>query len=465
MNWDGYTIFSLLSGLVLLLLAIIGRDLDTKDRAYGLVGGVFFGGYGIYVANQTTGTYFFPVWIFLLPFLGAGYLLRSVATPSQRADRPARPPSAAVSGNAATSDGNSKWICPECRELVAAEALARHPWDCADRRVEAASASRTAASDSAAKRACPDCGKLVAGDAWTLHPRYCSGRKVETATPGSTPASGRASLWVCPDCGKPVAADALVLHHQHCGGRRAGSVASTSAATSNGNAKSICPDCGKPVAAEALTLHPRYCADRKVETTDPNRTPTSNPAAKSICPDCSKLVAGNAWGLHHQHCAGRKMETTAARVLPNHKEKEMAAKHKFARSSIQITSCLPADRVAEISLRVGESTKKNGLAATHRVRFEGANEGRTNFSIRALGDVIEFMTFHVSITEADGRATVSSHIDSFKTKQEKLFMLIPLGPKEMISYKTYRLFMENLKSAVAAADANSRAVLTETTAV
>lgn len=75
------------------------------------------------------------------------------------------------------------------------------------------------------------------------------------------------------------------------------------------------------------------------------------------------------------------------------------------------------------------------------------------------------MTFHVSITEADGRATASSHIDSFKTKQEKLFMLVSIGPKEMISHKTYRLFMENFKGEVAAADANSRAVLTETVAV
>jgi predicted RNA-binding Zn-ribbon protein involved in translation (DUF1610 family) len=213
---------------------------------------------------------------------------------------------AAVSSNAATSEGTSKWICPECRRLVAAEALARHPRDCAERRVETASASRTAASGRAAKRVCPDCGKLVAGDAWTLHPRYCADRKVETAAPTGAGASGRAAMWVCPDCGKLVAPDALVLHHENCADRKAKAVAPGVAVASNGNVKAICPDCGKPVAAEALTLHPRYCAGRKVETTAANGTPTSNPAAKSICPDCNKLVAGNAWGLHHQHCAGRK---------------------------------------------------------------------------------------------------------------------------------------------------------------
>jgi len=139
---------------------------------------------------------------------------------------------------------------------------------------------------------------------------------------------------------------------------------------------------------------------------------------------------------------------------------QRAAAHKFARSSLQITTSLSADRVAEISKRVGESTK-GGLAGLHHVRFEGASEGRTNFSIRALGDMWEFMTFHVAIADSDGGTRASSHIDNFKTKQEKLFMLIPLGPKNMIAYKTYRLFMENMKAALAAADRNSRTVLIE----
>lgn len=146
-------------------------------------------------------------------------------------------------------------------------------------------------------------------------------------------------------------------------------------------------------------------------------------------------------------------------------DEEMAATHKFSRSSIQITTDLSADRVAEISKQVGESTKGNVRIGMNNVRFEGASEGRINFSIRALGDLMEFMTFHVAVTDADCGAKASSHIDSFKTKQEKLFMLIPLGPKNMLAYKTYRLFMENLKAAVAAADAKSRAVLTETVAV
>jgi hypothetical protein len=137
----------------------------------------------------------------------------------------------------------------------------------------------------------------------------------------------------------------------------------------------------------------------------------------------------------------------------------MAATHKFSRSSIQITTSLSADRVAEISKQVGESTGvKIGM---NHVRFEGASEGRVNFSIRSLGDLREFMTFHLSIMDVDGGAEASSHIDRFKTKQETLLAVIPLGPKRMLCYNTYRLFMENMKEAIAAADTRSRVVLTE----
>jgi hypothetical protein len=61
---------------------------------------------------------------------------------------------------------------------------------------------------------------------------------------------------------------------------------------------------------------------------------------------------------------------------------EMTGVHKFSRASIHIGTSLSADRVAEISKHVGESTKR-GLAGLHHVRFEGASEGRTSFSIHA----------------------------------------------------------------------------------
>lgn len=36
-------------------------------------GGAAMMAYGVYAANQTTGTFYFSVWIFILPFIGLGY--------------------------------------------------------------------------------------------------------------------------------------------------------------------------------------------------------------------------------------------------------------------------------------------------------------------------------------------------------------------------------------------------------
>jgi hypothetical protein len=78
MHWTGYEIFSVLSGLVL-LAATFAPGLGAKDRGWAVLGGLFFIGYGVYVANQTSGTYEFPVVIFIIPFVAAGYLIYSVA--------------------------------------------------------------------------------------------------------------------------------------------------------------------------------------------------------------------------------------------------------------------------------------------------------------------------------------------------------------------------------------------------
>lgn len=67
MHWDGYTIFSVLSGICLLASAAAPRT-PGKDRIYALIGGGFFAVYGFYVAGQVSGTYIFLIWIFIIPF-------------------------------------------------------------------------------------------------------------------------------------------------------------------------------------------------------------------------------------------------------------------------------------------------------------------------------------------------------------------------------------------------------------
>ena len=74
---DAYEIFSILSGIVLLVGAVL-PGLRPRERATTALGGILFIGYAIYVFNQTSGTFYFPAFIFVLPFVGAGYLAITV---------------------------------------------------------------------------------------------------------------------------------------------------------------------------------------------------------------------------------------------------------------------------------------------------------------------------------------------------------------------------------------------------
>jgi hypothetical protein len=142
----------------------------------------------------------------------------------------------------------------------------------------------------------------------------------------------------------------------------------------------------------------------------------------------------------------------------------VVATHKFSGSSIVIRTCLIPERVAEISKHVGDVTKGDLAIGVNNVRFEGASAGRTSFSIRSFGDRVQLMTFHIEISQTAAGSSAHSRIDSFQTRQDKLFMLIPTGPKRMTGYKTYKRFMENLASAVRSEDAAVSATINETLA-
>lgn len=76
MHWGPYEIFSVISGALLVILALLPGQ--PVGRGWPLVGGLALVGYGFYVANQTTGTYYFPVWIFIVPVGAIVYLIVAV---------------------------------------------------------------------------------------------------------------------------------------------------------------------------------------------------------------------------------------------------------------------------------------------------------------------------------------------------------------------------------------------------
>ncbi len=74
MNWNAYTVCSVISGAVLIITGL-ARGVSTKGRVYAFIGGIFFCSYGIYAAEQTSGTFYFPIWIFIIPVVAIGYLV------------------------------------------------------------------------------------------------------------------------------------------------------------------------------------------------------------------------------------------------------------------------------------------------------------------------------------------------------------------------------------------------------
>lgn len=115
MHWDGYTVFSVISGAIMVLAAIVGQGLSARDRLYGLAGGGFFAAYGVFAASQHSGTFVFPIWIFVLPVGTLIYLAANIVAgrqpepPTQTVPKPIspQPQRAALRQSSAQQPGSS----------------------------------------------------------------------------------------------------------------------------------------------------------------------------------------------------------------------------------------------------------------------------------------------------------------------------------------------------------------------
>lgn len=84
MDWSVYEVFSVLAGITLILVTIFVAG-SASEYAWGLLGGAASIGYGIYVASQDSGIYYFSVWIFILPIAAAvGAVIWGVASVVER---------------------------------------------------------------------------------------------------------------------------------------------------------------------------------------------------------------------------------------------------------------------------------------------------------------------------------------------------------------------------------------------
>jgi hypothetical protein len=111
MHWDFYTVAAVASGATLILLAAFGGD-SARHRLIGFAAGAAFAGYGLYVASQTSGTYYFPIVMFVIPIVGIVHFAKSLLA---RSRGPAGPSVLQTRGGAPQANAIQSWRSPEQR--------------------------------------------------------------------------------------------------------------------------------------------------------------------------------------------------------------------------------------------------------------------------------------------------------------------------------------------------------------
>lgn len=129
----------------------------------------------------------------------------------------------------------------------------------------------------------------------------------------------------------------------------------------------------------------------------------------------------------------------------------MARPHKKAGRAIQIESALSPDELARLCKDAADHCK---------IQLDDAKQGVLSFSVRsALTSKVHLMSFDVRLAAEKDRNVMRSRIRHYKTRQEKLMYLVPLGPKRMLGLSSYEKFMERFAALARDADANAAAAI------
>jgi len=136
----------------------------------------------------------------------------------------------------------------------------------------------------------------------------------------------------------------------------------------------------------------------------------------------------------------------------------MAAQHKNSSAALHATTSLGREELAQLAQKAAGEAHGNAWNSPGSVRFERATPNRLDFSVQAPGPLRrELMTFSLAINDRDasGAHDVGVAIARFKTMQNKMWGLIPLGPRKLLGFAAYRSFLTAFGSAVQAHDASA----------
>lgn len=129
----------------------------------------------------------------------------------------------------------------------------------------------------------------------------------------------------------------------------------------------------------------------------------------------------------------------------------MAKPHKQAGRTIRVVSKLPADQLAALCKQAADENK---------LRLEQASTGLLAFSMRGSFQRFRAMDVEVRLASEDGAQAMVARIASYKTRQQKLFGLVPLGPRKLVGIAIYERFLRRFGELAQNADPTATVAIT-----
>jgi len=139
----------------------------------------------------------------------------------------------------------------------------------------------------------------------------------------------------------------------------------------------------------------------------------------------------------------------------------MAKKHKYANNGVALDTALSIEDLRAICAQAATESTGDLWNGSHRIVEGESVDDQTQFVVQ--GSVTgwnKFMTFVVMFSSSQGRTTLATEIDTYRTIQQTV-MFIPVSPKKMVARHTYLQFINKVANTVRHADPTARVALSE----
>lgn len=143
----------------------------------------------------------------------------------------------------------------------------------------------------------------------------------------------------------------------------------------------------------------------------------------------------------------------------------LTAKTKVQLRLTATTKLSPSDALDVVRQAANTDKKGSGMNALNfnllnmdaKVHIARETPDRLALSISSYNRRVELCTFSARVTGSNGTTRLQvGGLETYKTTQQKLFLLIPVGPKSIWGYPHYKQFLEIVAAALRERDASAQ---------